>query len=95
MDSLMELGISVVPDKHDAKAFTASRIRMSDVYTDCDIPREQWKGNTFTNDFNRIVRSRAVTTATLTVSMTLSTVYGTKSRYTHRKALTIVVHAIK
>lgn len=95
MDSLTEIGISIVPTIHDALAFNGCRVRMSELYTSCEIPDSEWKGNTFTRDFSRLLRCSAVTTATLTVSVVLSVAYGPKSRYHHRKTLTIVVHSIK
>jgi len=95
MDSLAALDIRVVPAIHDVLAYNGCRVRMSASYTDCAIDPSSWKGNTYTALFSRILRCKAVTTATLTVSMVLGMTYSRKSHYNNRKTLTIVVHAIK
>jgi hypothetical protein len=95
IESLSDVGITIVPTMHDAQAYNGCRVKMSRMYTDCMIDESSWRGSTYTSLFTRILRCKAVTTATLTVSMVLSTVYGRNSPYHNRKALTIVVHAIK
>ncbi|KAG5981785.1 hypothetical protein E4U55_002563 [Claviceps digitariae] len=94
-NSLVDIGISVVPSMHDAYAFNGCRIRVSKHYTSCEIAPSEWKGNTYTPRFNRMIECTAVTTATFTVSAVLGIVYGSTSHYNYRKTLTIVIHAIK
>lgn len=96
IESLACHGISILPDAHDANAYNGSRLQMSSLYTDCEIDR--WEKNMFNTtyrDFNRILRCKAVATATFTVSVVLSTVHSRKSKYSYRKRLTVVIHAIK
>lgn len=95
MDSLTQIGISVVPTLHDSLSYNGSRVRMSKLYTEREINKSMWKGNTYAALFRNIIKCKAVTTATLTVSIVLGVVYGHKSQYNNRKSLTVVVHAIK
>ena len=94
-DSLATIGFFVAPSYHDAYAYGCSRIRMSKIYTECEFDRACWKGNTYTRDFSRIIKCRAVATATFTVSAVLSPYVGSRSVYASKKILTFVIHAIK
>lgn len=95
IDSISDLDISVVPMVHDANAFNGCRIRMSSRYTECEIPEDQWKQDSLRKNLSNFIKTDAVATATFTVSVVLSTVYGQRSKYLKKKALTIVIHSIK
>lgn len=94
-EMLNGIGLSIVPSHHDAWAYSCSRTRMSDVYTDYDIPKENWKGNTYTQDYSSLIECTAVATATFTVSFVLSPYPGNSSMYVTRKTMSIVIHSIK
>lgn len=95
IDSISNLDISIVPMIHDANAFNGCRIRMSSRYTECEIVEDQWKQDSLCENLSSFIKTDAVATATFTVSVVLSTVYGQRSKYLNKKALTIVIHSIK
>lgn len=95
IDSLAEVCQPVYPSFHDGWAYNGSRVRMSKMYTECELDDNAWKKEGFARDFSRLVRCVAVATATFTVSVVLSPSVQ-RTRYpTHKKVLEVVIHNIK
>lgn len=94
IEDFSQLDIQVTLVNHDVFKYSTDRIRLSPTLTQSDIPVEDWRYNAPAH-VTRITKCGAVATATFTVSMLLTTVYGPRSRYHYKKNLEIVIHAFK
>jgi len=94
-EALSAVDIIVLPDVHDAKKYTGSRVQPRSGIEVSRIPQSKWCHNETSKDINRYINCNAVATATFTVSAVVTPYEHTKGIRPSRRRVKFVVHNVR